>query len=636
MAVTVCGVCHSDKDIEERLEVLKGLGVTSIQTYVYWIKVEKTPGVLDWSEYDADVALFKKHGLRWVPFVIAGPWYVTPEFVRQDQQIVMLRCLEHSRASGIPSIWSGRLRKYVRTYLGKFAEHYRPMGILESVNLGISGDYGEAIYSVVGNWPGEYHSHPGYWCGDPLAVADFRQAVRDLYPGGIAVLNQAWHSHYTSFDELKPFVPAQAPSERAWQEFLRWYRGSMTSYADFWLKTARELFPDVDIYLCTGGDMAPEHGSDFSAQAKAAARYGAGIRITNEASSFPMNVRLTRMVGSACRFYGTYFGHEPAGTVTPNGMLGRLFNAMTAGARQLFLYNTPQLIAEQNGRLVPGDGGKYHQLYGGLLKTTRPIIDVALYYPNPSATETRYDREDFSELASQIRRFVDYDFADDRLIQDGALQGKSVLIVASTKVMEAATTNRIKQWATDGGVVFVLDSRGTDWDGQSTAFDTLVGFTPQTDEIQGITELTVDQPRALPSIAALSEVYTTRGFTALRADCEPLLAMHYAPKAKAAWRSKVGAGEVFAYYGPMDLKQSEENWMVAQNLPLRFIKDSLQTCVADGIIKKPLPTLSLTFQDLYEVQTDRGLWILNMGKENRKIERGGGEVEIPAWSIDRL
>src|SRR5208283_5029579 len=202
MAVTVCGVCHSDKDIEERLEVLKGLGVTSIQTYVYWIKVEKTPGVLDWSEYDADVALFKKHGLRWVPFVIAGPWYVTPEFVRQDQQIVMLRCLEHSRASGIPSIWSGRLRKYVRTYLGKFAEHYRPMGILESVNLGISGDYGEAIYSVVGNWPGEYHSHPGYWCGDPLAVADFRQAVRDLYPGGIAVLNQAWHSHYTSFDEL--------------------------------------------------------------------------------------------------------------------------------------------------------------------------------------------------------------------------------------------------------------------------------------------------------------------------------------------------------------------------------------------------------------------------------------------------
>ena len=114
------------------------------------------------------------------------------------------------------------------------------------------------------------------------------------------------------------------------------------------------------------------------------------------------------------------------------------------------------------------------------------------------------------------------------------------------------------------------------------------------------------------------------------------IARNGADKAKAAWRSKIGAGEVFAYYGPMGLKQSEENWTVAQNLPLRFIKDSLQTCVADGIIKKPLPTLNLTFQDLYEVQTDIGLWILNMGKESRKIERGGGDVEIPAWSIDRL
>ena len=39
--------------------------------------------------------------------------------------------------------------------------------------------------------------------------------------------------------------------------------------------------------------MAPEHGSDFSAQAKLAAKYGAGIRITNESSSFAHNFRLT-------------------------------------------------------------------------------------------------------------------------------------------------------------------------------------------------------------------------------------------------------------------------------------------------------------------------------------------------------
>ena len=639
MAVTVCmgiGVSHGDKDIDERLEVLKRMGVTSIQTIVDWSKIEKTPGVLDWSDYDADVALFKQHGLKWVPFVIAGPWWMTPEFVRQDPQIVKLRCLEDGRDSAIPSIWSPRMREYVRTYLQKFAGHYQPMGVIESVDLGISGDYGEAIYSVIGNWPGAYHSHAGYWCGDALAVADFRQSVRDLYPGGIAALNQAWGAHYASFDEVQPFLPAKAPSERAWQEFLRWYRGAMTACADFWMQTAREAFPRTDLYLCTGGDMSPEHGSDFSAQAKVAARYGGGVRITNEASSFPMNVRLTRMVDSAGNFYGAYAGHEPAASVTAAGMLGRLFNAVTSGARQLFYYyNTPTVVAEQDGRLVPGDGGKYYHRYRELLRTVRPVVETAVYFPNSSVSETRQDRQDFSDLASQIRHFVDYDFVDDHLIQDGVLRDKSILIVANANVVDAATTARIEQWARDGGVVFLLDRRSTDWDGRTAAFDALVGFTPQTDKVEGIAGLIVEQPRALPSIAALSEVYVTQGFTALQADCEPLLAMNYDPKVKVAWRRKIGAGAVYAYFGPMDLKQNEQDWKVAQKLPLRFIRDSIQTGVAEGILKHEPPTLNLSVPDLYKVQTDTGLWILNMGSDNQKIEVDGKPVEVPALSIVR-
>ncbi len=639
MDVTVClevSAKHDVRQIDEKLEVLKRMGVTSIETIIFWNQIEKTPGVLDWSDYDAEVARYKEHGLKWVPFVIAGPWWTTPEFVRQDPQVVKLRCLEHDRDSAIPSIWAPRIREYVRTYLKRFAEHYRPTGVLESIDLGISGDYGEAIYSVFGSWPGEYHSHQGYWCGDALAVADFRRAMRELYPDGVAALNRSWGSHYASFDDVRPFLPARAPSERAWQEFLRWYRGAMVSYADFWMKTAREAFPETDLYLCTGGDMAPEHGSDFSAQAKVAARYGGGVRITNEASSFPMNVRMTRLVDSAGRFYGAYLGHEPAAFVTPEGMLGRLFNAVTSGARQLFFYyNTPVVVAEKDGRLVPGEGGRYYETYRDLMKTARPVIETAVYFPNPAAGETRHARQDFSDLADQIRRFVDYDFVDDRLIHDGALSGKSVLIVAGVEVIDTATTARIEQWVRDGGIVFLLDRRLTDWDGRTSAFDALVGLTPQTDEVEGLSELLVEQPRALPSIAALSGIYVTRGFTALQADCEPLLAMQYAPKVKVAWRRRLGAGAVYAYFGPMDLMQIEQNWMgmVAQKLPLRFIRDSIQTGVAEGIVKKEPPTLNLSVPDLYKVQTDAGLWILNMGNESRKIEVAGQPVEVPARSI---
>lgn len=636
MEVTVCTITHADQDADAKLDLLKSLGVTSIQTYIFWNKVEKAPGVMDWSEYDADVALFQKHGLKWVPFVIAGPWYVTPEFVRADPQIVMLRCLEHGRDSAIPSIWCQRLRVYVREYLMKFAGHYRSLGVLESVNLGISGDYGEAIYPVLGNWPGEYHSHGGYWCGDALAAADFRRAMSALYPGGIAALNKAWGTHDAAFEDLAPFLPDRAPSERAWQEELCWYRQAMTDYADFWMKTAREFFPDTEIYLCTGGDMAPEHGSDFAAQAKVAAKYGGGIRITNESSSFPMNVRLTRMVDAACRFYGAYFGHEPASAVTPAGMLGRLFNAVTAGARQIFLYNTPELIGEAEGKPVVGEGGKFHRDYREFQKTAAPVVDVGVYHPNPAAKESWTVRQEFSDMVSQIRRFADYDFMDDRMIGDGALAGKSVLILAGASVLDAATTARIERWVNDGGVLFVLGCRPTDWDGNRSAFDAFVGFTAATDEIQGITELVVEKPKVLPSIAALSGVFLTRAFTGLAADIRPQLSMRYAPQGKGAWRRKAGKGELWAYYGPMDMQQREQDWVVAQNVPLRFLQDGIRSSVAAGILKKEPATLNLAAPDVFLVETTAGLWALNMGSTARTTAGPAGAAEIPPHSIRRV
>jgi hypothetical protein len=635
MEVTVCTISHTDKDAEERLELFKQMGVTSIQTYIFWNKVEKEPGKLDWSEYDADASLFKKHGIKWVPFIIAGPWYVTPYFIRRDPQIVMLRCLEHGRDSAIPSIWCGRLRDYVRGYLQKFAEHYLPMEVLESINLGISGDYGEAIYSVLGNWPGEYHSHGGYWCGDPLAAADFRRAMRELYKEDLQALNSAWKSGYSSFEEITPFLPQRAASERAWQELLRWYRDSMTTFADFWMSAAREFFPSTEIYLCTGGDMSPEHGSDFSAQAKIAAKYGGGIRVTNESSSFPHNVRLTRLVGSACRFYGAYFGHEPASAVTPVGMLGRLFNAVSSGARQLFLYHTPELIGLQEGKPMIGEGGRHHATYRELQKTTTPVIDVGLFFPTPTSREAVRERETFGDLAADIRRFVDYDFLDDRLVQEGALERKTVLVLAGAGILESRTLAAIQAWIENGGVLFALGSRPADWDGDPRPFDRLVGLTADSEEIQGITELSVDAAKRFPSIASLQSVFVTRAFTALSADAEPLFSMRFAAKGEVAWKRPLGKGRIFAYFGPMDLRPKEESWMVAHNLPMRFLKDGIQDCISEGVLKKVPLSLNLAAPDVFLVETEDGVMALNMNSVSKKVDYPGGSFEIAGTSILR-
>ncbi|OGD19210.1 MAG: hypothetical protein A2W03_15345 [Candidatus Aminicenantes bacterium RBG_16_63_16] len=644
MEITVCSISHTDKDADAKLELLKQMGVTSIQTYIFWNKVEKEQGVMDWSEYDADAALFKKHGLKWVPFVIAGPWYVTPEFVRSDPEMVMLRCLEHGRESAIPSLWCPRLRDYVRGYLKKFAEHYLPQDVLESVNLGITGDYGEAIYSVIGNWPGEYHSHGGFWCGDELAVADFRRAIKEMYADDIAALNRAWKTNYPSFEDVKPFLPKSAPSPRARLEFLRLYRYSMTDYAEFWLSTAREYFPKTEIYLCTGGDMAPEHGSDFSAQAKAAAKYGAGIRITNEASSFPQNVALTRLVASASRHYGAYFGHEPASTVTPVGILGRLFNAVTSGARQLFLYYAPELIGERGGKTVGGEGGKPAAGEGGEFlikyrdwqKTLVPREEIGLLYPTSSATHEIKDYGTFRDLIAAVRRFVDFDLVDERMAQEGALAGKSILIIAGADILEASTVNAINAWVEGGGVLFVLENRPADWDGSRTAFDSLAGLTPGSDEIQGITELVVDKPDRLPSIVALPPTFIARAYTGLAPDCEALLSMRYTAKGRVAWSRDVGQGRVYAYYGPMDLKQREDSWVLAHNLPFRFLKDGIADAVRDKKIAKAPASLNFDVPDVYLVETDEGLMALNMGDGPKKVNYSGGVLEIPGRSLARV
>lgn len=644
LALTFCGpdtLAPDTKDVDARLELLRSIGATSIQSYIYWNRIEKAPDVLDWSAYDREALKFKQHGLKWVPFVIMGPWYVTPEFVRQDPKITMYRCLEHGRDSGIPSLWSPRLRDYVRTYLRRFAEHYGPMGVIESVNIGITGDYGEAIYSVIGNWPGAYHSHNGYWCGDPLAEADFRRHMEKLYPDGIQALNRSWQTGYAGFAEVKPFSPTKAPSERAWQEFLAWYRGAMTDFAEFCLAATREAFPQADIYLCTGGDMSPEHGSDFFAQAKVSAKYRAGIRITNESSSFPANVRYTRMVASASRHYGTYFGHEPAAVVTPAGMVGRIFNAVTSGANQLFAYYTDDIVDVTGPAPAVGPSGMHLQRYRGLMNHLTPRIETAVYHANPSSQQvlsaevSRTALADYGEMLTEIRRFIDYDLVDDRLIQEDALEHKNILIVASAQVMDARTTRRIADWVRKGGILFCLASRPVDWDGSTAAFDTLAGLTPQTDQIDGISTdgIAVPRPEMLPSIASLKDVFFTRAYTELAPDAELLLGMVYAPKAGVAWRRNLGRGTVFTYFGPMDLRQQEGDWILSHRLPLRFVRDGMQTCIREKLLGEIPPSLNLDTPDVFKVMTGSGLWLLNMGDQTRQVDARGKQTDLPPHSI---
>jgi hypothetical protein len=205
--IELCMGCGPDLTDDQAARIA-ALGFTSVEQYVHWGTVENDgEGIFDFSHWDRQVEILRRHGLKWVPFLIAGPAYTLPDWFRDSIEHRGAVCLEHGLPSKIQSIFDRAFDRHVDRYLEAFAARYRDDGILEALLLGITGDFGEAIYPVTGTvWtqvtPGPYHTHGGYWCGDPLAVNQFRAAMLERYEGDLDRLNDAWGTTFAQPSEI--------------------------------------------------------------------------------------------------------------------------------------------------------------------------------------------------------------------------------------------------------------------------------------------------------------------------------------------------------------------------------------------------------------------------------------------------
>ena len=275
--LVICQIPFGEPVEKEALRRVKDLGFTSVQIYTFWRDFEPSARTrFDWEYLDRQVRLIREANLKYVPFLLMGPKYAAPDWWLTDPRHVGLRCLEHGRESPIESIWSPAFRDEISRVLEAFADHYLPWNILESVQPGICGDYGEALFPALGNWPGDYHTHRGFWCGGDDAAASFLEYVEKRY-GTLDALNRAWRARYSSFNEVRPFLRHRTPSRTALFDLIAWYQDSMTRFSEFWLAECRRLFPSVPAYLCTGGtDDDASMGALFAAQARAAAKHAGG------------------------------------------------------------------------------------------------------------------------------------------------------------------------------------------------------------------------------------------------------------------------------------------------------------------------------------------------------------------------
>jgi hypothetical protein len=445
-------VRQETRALDAAAPTLKSIGVTSHEGYVRWNLCEPAPGQYDWSVYDKYVELYKKHHLKWVPFLIVGSPYSLPDWYYKQPEAQGYVCLEHGQESDVQSLWNPALREHVARFIKAFCEHYRDEGVIESILLGITGNYGEAIYVASGNdWTsdihGQYHTHPGFWAGDKYAIADFRAEMQKKY-GTSNALSKAWGTKIADFSDVNPFPRDKAPNDRAWLDFCHWYIDSMSDWARFWMGETRKNYKG-EIYLCTGGHAPPEHGSDFGDQCKLAADINGGVRITNEGSDYRANFSLTRWVASAGRQYGAYFSFEPAGGVSPEAVSGRVYNASTSGARGLHYYFPNLFGAKAATENFVTSGGEFRK--------RKPVEEIAVYYPE---TYIILKSNNFLGLLQPLRDRFDFDYMSDNQIRDGGLSKVKALVLLDGAISEADVWAKIVEWTRAGGLVLYSDGIG--------------------------------------------------------------------------------------------------------------------------------------------------------------------------------
>lgn len=509
----------------DALRRARDLGITAIQIYTLWRTFEGAGrGRHDWSVLDREVEAIRNAGLKYVPFLLMGPYYAAPDWWLASPDHAGLRCLEHGKECPIESIWNPAFNREVARVTQDFADHFLPWKVIESVQPGINGDYGEAIFPALGNWPGTYHTHRGHWCGGEDAKASFRVWLRSRY-GNIETLNRRWRTAHAAFGEIHPQRPHRCPSRTAVFDQIEWYRHSMTAYSDVWMEACRKAFPDIPIYLCTGGaDDETTTGANFAQQAKIAAKHGGGIRLTNEGNTFAYNYPLTSHTHAACELYGAYLGLEPVGPLTQEGVCARMFGSAAMGNRQIFHYYS-NLFDTKTDEAKPS--GEMARRYAPLIREQPAEKGIAMFWPIDQATLEGCITQQpglagaVSSALLHVRRRYPVDAVSEEMILDGALPRYRCLIMIGVTCTRASVLERIADWVENDGGILVATARVRDIEFEPVpVFEAMQGFTPESEEAWGHHRESLSLPPEFRRLGELPSFHAEKGWLGLAPEVE--------------------------------------------------------------------------------------------------------------------
>ncbi|MBQ7257511.1 MAG: beta-galactosidase [Abditibacteriota bacterium] len=522
-------VFGSNFNTKEALKKIKEYGFTSTEAYVFWNRIEPEKGKFDFSYYDEEVKRVKDAGLKWLPFVLVGPNYAAPQWRLKEETFVPLVCLEHNKECPIESIWNLNLREHITRVLEAICDHYGPWDVIEAVMPGISGDYGEAIFPVHGNWPGVYHGHSGYWAGDPLAMASFQVYLKEKYKT-IDALNKAHRESYDTWDEVRPKL-AHKCNRSAFLDMVLWYKQSMTDYADFWMGECRRIFgADMSLYLCTGGCEQPYHGSDFAAQARVCAKHGAGLRLTNEVNKFYENFAWTVHPWSACNYYGAYYGLEPVGLITPRGYRERLFGTMAYGNNEFHTYGIFD-VETLDMKYEDKDWEFFIKNYSNVvlkaneINLNKDMKTIGIFYPMDRSIFDGEVPKSILFVIKMLRHNFPVSVICETMILDGALDKLDTLYIMDAEFTRKEVIEKIVDWAKTKGKQIFANGLLKDIELEEVPeFNELFGINKDTEECRGHVDTFIIPNKDFENLSKKDHLYCEKSFMNLDKGAVPLSA----------------------------------------------------------------------------------------------------------------
>ncbi len=467
------------------MQILASAGFSLFQFDSPYLSTELTePGKYDFQEAQAALNATKKQGQDWCYHTHEA---FPPKWYRDKVPFTRIECLEHHQPVQAFSPWEPRWDAFVDQGYAAMRAAFPKENGPSAIDVGIHGDYGDAALldgSRVSvpverdDWKqrfGDTHDHLGWWCGDDLAVADFRSAMLKKY-GSLDAINTAWkRSFHVPAEIVYPDHP-RGDARQEWLDFVTWYRDGVRRAVELNLGAAHKYFPESLLMLPAGlNSENPRGGTDNSLLPKLAAKYGAVVRSAHGGlSPFALNAAtMFGRLGSACRFYSVPFWSEPPAGVTPDLEVGRIFEAVSQGAQGFFEYSPAAL-----------DSRDVFYRYGKYMTLEKPVVDVAMFYP-AEAQSLRPDQGYeplFARSCARLRDVTNFDIVDDRMVRDGCLSHYRVLALWEGTMASAETLARIKEWVSNGGVLLAYDfGKVSTFDGDTSWFTDLFGYVQELD-----------------------------------------------------------------------------------------------------------------------------------------------------------